>query len=79
MPCVRVWDMEDPSHPQIAEMTKGHKFGVACVVSLNSKCIWLRLKLLLMYVPEKLKCRKKTNKQTKLFEEGKVENSELQI
>ena len=33
MPSVRIWDMEDPSHPQIAEMTKGHKFGVACVVS----------------------------------------------
>ena len=32
MPSVRIWDMEDQSHPQIAEMTKGHKFGVACVV-----------------------------------------------
>ncbi|KAK2561059.1 Mitogen-activated protein kinase-binding protein 1 [Acropora cervicornis] len=31
MPSVRIWDMEDPSHPQIAEMTKGHKFGVACM------------------------------------------------
>lgn len=32
MPSVRIWDMEDQLHPQIAEMTKGHKFGVACVV-----------------------------------------------
>lgn len=32
MPCVRVWDMEDQSHPQISEMAKGHKFGIACVV-----------------------------------------------
>ncbi|XP_020618463.1 WD repeat-containing protein 62-like isoform X1 [Orbicella faveolata] len=31
MPCVRVWDMEDQSHPQISEMAKGHKFGIACV------------------------------------------------
>lgn len=31
MPSVRIWDMEDPTHPQIAEMMKGHKFGVACV------------------------------------------------
>ncbi|RMX55508.1 hypothetical protein pdam_00024122, partial [Pocillopora damicornis] len=31
MPCVRVWDMEDQSHPQISEMVKGHKFGISCV------------------------------------------------
>ena len=35
MPSVRVWDMEDPSHPQISEMAKGHKFGVSCVVCLH--------------------------------------------
>ena len=34
MPCVRVWDMEDQSHPQISEMAKGHKFGIACVVCM---------------------------------------------
>ena len=37
MPCVRVWDMEDQSHPQISEMTKGHKFGIACVVGYMPK------------------------------------------
>ncbi|KAL9954783.1 hypothetical protein ACROYT_G042360 [Oculina patagonica] len=31
MPCVRIWDMEDQSHPQISEMAKGHKFGISCV------------------------------------------------
>jgi len=39
MPCVRVWDMEDQSHPQISEMAKGHKFGIACVVGYMPKKI----------------------------------------
>ena len=39
MPSVRIWDMEDQLHPQIAEMTKGHKFGVACVVCKTNTSI----------------------------------------
>ena len=34
MPSVRVWDVEDSLHPQISEMTKGHKFGISCVVCI---------------------------------------------
>ena len=39
MPCVRVWDMEDQSHPQISEMAKGHKFGIACVVGYSAHIV----------------------------------------
>ncbi|XP_048586739.1 mitogen-activated protein kinase-binding protein 1 isoform X2 [Nematostella vectensis] len=31
LPSVRVWSMEDPTNPQVSEMAKGHKHGVACV------------------------------------------------
>lgn len=43
MPSVRIWDMEDQLHPQIAEMTKGHKFGVACVVCKINTSIKYRI------------------------------------
>ena len=28
-----MWDAEDSSHPQVSEMSKGHKHGIQSVVS----------------------------------------------
>lgn len=37
-PAVRVWDVEDRTHPQVSEMPKGHKHGIQCVV-----CYFIRV------------------------------------
>ena len=39
MPSVRVWDADEPSHPQITELEKGHKYGVSCVVSRDCSMV----------------------------------------
>ena len=37
-PCVRVWDISSDRPTQVVQL-KGHNFGVACVVSDNSKMV----------------------------------------